>query len=115
MTMETFFLGVIAVATLAMALVQILVLIYAARAVKEAGKAVQSMQRAVEPIIASARQVSEDAARITSMAAKQVERVDSLVDGAMTALKAAIALVNFGRRGKGDTPPGEEDPGLFIG
>lgn len=113
MTTETVFLGIIALATLTMAVIQVAVLVYAAKAVREAGKAVQSMQKTIEPIIASARQVSEDAAKITSLAAKQVERVDSLVDGAMTALKAAVALVNFGKDGKRKS--GDDDDGLFIG
>lgn len=113
MTTETVFLGIIALATLTMAVIQVAVLVYAAKAVREAGKAVQSMQKTIEPIIASARQVSDDAAKITSLAAKQVERVDSLVDGAMTALKAAVALVNFGKDGKRKSR--DDDDGLFIG
>ncbi len=93
MSAEIVFLGIIALATLTMAVVQIAVLVYAARAVKQAGLAMKEMQRSIEPIIASARQMSEDAARITSLASKQVERVDSLVDGAMGALKAALGLL----------------------
>jgi hypothetical protein len=120
MTTEAFFLGAIALATVTMAVVQVAVLIYAARGMREAGKAVQQAQQALEPIVNSARQVSEDAARITSLAAKQVERVDVLVDAAVTTLKGAMALLNLRRgdrkRGDGQDPADEEeDDGLFIG
>ena len=120
MSAQTIFLGIIALATLTTAVVQIAVLVYAARAVKEAGKAVATFQKSLEPIIASARQVSDDAARITSLAAKQVERVDSIVDGAMGALQAALGLLTRFGRGKGpsggDGPGGQGgDEGLFIG
>jgi uncharacterized protein YoxC len=115
MSADTAFLGVIAFATLTMAVIQIAVLVYAARAVKEAGKAMREMQRSIEPIISSARQMSEDAARITSLAAKQVERVDSIVDGAMGALKAALGLVAKFGRPKGPSTGPDEDEGLFIG
>jgi uncharacterized protein YoxC len=118
MTTDTLFLAIIALATLTMAVVQVAVLVYAARGMREAGKAVQQAQQALEPIINSARQVSEDAARITSLAAKQVERVDTLVDAAVTTLKGAMALLNL-RRGERKRAEGEdldeEDDGLFIG
>lgn len=117
MSADTLFLGIIALATLTMAFVQIAVLVYAAKAVREAGKAMKEMQRAIEPIISSARQMSEDAARITNLAAKQVERVDSIVDGAMGALKVALGLL--GKFGRGKGPSGSSgndgDDGLFIG
>ena len=115
MSAQTVFLGIIALATLTTAIVQIAVLVYAARAVREAGKAMKEMQRAIEPIITSARQMSEDAARVTSLAAKQVERVDSIVDGAMGALKAALGLLTKFGRGKGPSGGGNDDEGLFIG
>ena len=117
MSAQTLFLGIIALATLTTAVVQIAVLVYAARAVREAGKAVQTFQKSIEPIIASARQVSDDAAKITSLAAKQVERVDNIVDGAMGALKTALSLLmKFGRgRGPSGGDGGGGDDGLFIG
>lgn len=115
MSAQTVFLGIIALATLTTAIVQIAVLVYAAKAVREAGKAMQTLQKSIEPIIASARQVSEDAARITSLATKQVERVDSIVDGAMGALKAALGLLTRFGRGKGPSGGGDGDEGLFIG
>lgn len=115
MSAQTLFLGLIALATLTTAIVQIAVLVYAARAVREAGKALQTLQQSIEPILASARQVSDDAARISSLAAKQVERVDSIVDGAMGALKAALGLLGKFGRGKGPSSSGDGDDGLFIG
>jgi len=115
MSAQTLFLGIIALATLTTAVVQIAVLVYAARAVREAGKAMQTLQKSIEPIINSARQVSDDAAKITSLAAKQVERVDSIVDGAMGALKTALSLLMRFGRGKGPSGGGDGDDGLFIG
>jgi uncharacterized protein YoxC len=115
MSADTAFLGIIALATLTMAVIQIAVLVYAARAVKEAGKAMKEMQRTIEPIILSAKQMTDDAARITSLAAKQVERVDSIVDGAMGALKAALGLVAKFGRSRGPSSGPDDDGGLFIG
>ena len=115
MSVQTIFLGIIALATLSTAIVQIAVLVYAARAAREAGKAIQTLQRSIEPILASARQVTDDAARISSLAAKQVERVDSIVDGAMGALKVALGLLGKFGRGKGPSASGDGDDGLFIG
>lgn len=115
MSAQTVFLGVIAVATLTMAIIQIAVLVYAARAVREAGKAMREMQQSIEPIITSARQMSEDAARITSLAAKQVERVDTIVDGAMGALKAALGLLTKFGREKRPSGGADDEEGLFIG
>ena len=118
MSAQTIFLGIIAFATLTMAVIQIAVLVYATRAARETVKTLQGMQRSIEPIIASARQMSEDAARITSLAAKQVERVDGIIEGAMGALKAALGLLTtFGKnRGSSDGGDGSGgDEGLFIG
>jgi uncharacterized protein YoxC len=116
MSAQTLFLGIIALATLTTAIVQIAVLVYAARAAREARKALETFQKSIEPIITSARQVSEDAAKITTLAARQVERVDSIVDGAMGALKTALSLLMRFGRGKGPSEggPGGDD-GLFIG
>ena len=115
MSAQTLFLGIIALATLTTAIVQIAVLVYAARAVREAGKAIETFQKSLEPIIASARQVSDDAARIASLASRQVERVDSLVDGAMGALKSALGLLTKFGRAKEPSGGGDSDDGLFIG
>lgn len=115
MSADTAFLGIIALATLTMAVIQIAVLVYAARAVREAGKAMKEMQRSIEPIILSARQMSDDAARITALAAKQVERVDSLVGGAMGALQTALGLLTKFGRSRGPASGPDDDGGHFIG
>lgn len=140
-TTEVWLLGVIAASTAVMAVVQILVLIAAGKAVREATRRMQDVQRGLEPILANARKASEDAARVTALALTQVERVDRLVDtvtvrvdetfsalrdvvlgplsngsAVLAGLKAALSAFAARRRRSSDADgDDEEDDGLFIG
>jgi len=78
-TLDTTFLGLIALSTAIMAAIQIGAIVFAARAAKAATKAVQQLQGDLAPILVNARKASDDAARMTGIALAQVERIDDLV------------------------------------
>ena len=71
-----FFLGVIAVATLATAVMQIGVLVTAGRLVRRIGRLVDVVEEEVKPILGHLNSIGRDASRAASLATAQVERVD---------------------------------------
>jgi len=72
------FLGVIAVATLAIAITQIAVIVAAGRAAKRLSEIAEEFQRDVKPLVANLNAVGRDAARAAQLATAQVERADRL-------------------------------------
>ena len=78
MTWTDVFLGVIAVATLVMAVVQVGVIIAAARLAGRVEQLADEVQRELKPIAAHLNAIGRDAARAASLAAGQVERADKL-------------------------------------
>jgi tetrahydromethanopterin S-methyltransferase subunit G len=74
------FLGVIAISVLAMAIGQIAAMVFAARAVRQAGERLGRIEETIRPIVANVQQISADAARATAIATAQVERAERLMD-----------------------------------
>jgi hypothetical protein len=136
------FLGVIALATLVMAAIQVGAIIYGARAAQRLEQTLGRVEADLKPVLERARQVSDDAARMSALATAQVERVDKVFQDLArrvdeTALLMQRALVTPAREGaalfsavraafvaiRGVTgavrrrPPAgvEEDDALFIG
>jgi hypothetical protein len=136
------FLGVIALATLVMAAIQVGALIYGARAAQRLEQTLGRVEADLKPVLERAKQVSEDAARMSALATVQVERVDQVFQDLSrrvdeTAVLMQRALVTPAREGaalfaavratfaaiRGVTgavrprPPAhvEEDDALFIG
>lgn len=72
------FLGVIAVATLSTAIVQVALLLAAAKLARRLEKLTDSVETDLRPIFAQLDSIGREAARATSMASQQVERVDVL-------------------------------------
>jgi ActR/RegA family two-component response regulator len=72
------FLGVIALATLVMAAIQVGALIYGARAAQRLEQTLGRVEADLKPVLERAKQVSEDAARMSALATVQVERVDQV-------------------------------------
>ena len=132
------FLAVIAVATLSTALVQIAVLVAAAKLAKKLDRMADSVETEIRPLFAHLDTIGREAARATALVTVQVERVDALlgdvgtrvdqtmatVQGALTmpAREGAALLAGFraimgaiadGRRQKA-RPRGEDDDALFI-
>jgi hypothetical protein len=131
------FLGVIAAAVLVMAIIQVAAIVFAARAARRVGEAVQRLERNVQPIVANLQSVSADAARASAAAAAQVERagrlmedlavrVDQTVSSAQEAIlrpaRDGLAFIEklrhmfFGGRSDAPRPSNvDEEDALFIG
>ena len=133
------FLGVIAVATLAIAIAQVGVIIAAGLMARRVGRMVEQIERDVKPLFGHLNAIGSDASRAVALATAQVERADKLfgeiagrveqtlsvvqasIDGParegramMGAFRAAIQALRElrharARQGRGD----DEDP-LFI-
>jgi hypothetical protein len=93
-TWSVVFLGVIAVATLATAVVQIWLLIAAGRLARQVGRFVDEIEREVRPIIGHLNSVSRDASRAAAIAVSQVERVDALVSDVAAKIDQTITTIH---------------------
>ena len=87
------FLGVIAVATLAIAIAQIVVIATAAAAVKRAGQLADQFEREVKPLFGHLNAIARDAARAAQLASVQVERADKLFADLSVRLEETMNLV----------------------
>jgi hypothetical protein len=135
------FLGVIAVATLVMALIQVGAILVALRVARQAQQMLATVQQEVKPLITKAHAIAEDAARTAALATVQAEKVDRLVTdltrrvdetatvvqeailmpareglAIVSALRAGLSALRGGRdmRPRHGRHADEEDP-LFIG
>jgi hypothetical protein len=70
------FLGIIALATLATAVVQIAVLVAAGRLARRVDRLVDQAERELRPLFDQLHAIARDAARAASLATAQVERAD---------------------------------------
>jgi hypothetical protein len=135
------FLGVIAFATLIMALIQVGAIVAALRLARQAQQVMTSMQQEVRPLIARANAIAEEASKTVALASAQARKIDKVVtdlsrrteetaailqQAIITPAREGIAIVAAIKAGLGalrgfrDLGPGhprhadEEDP-LFIG
>lgn len=72
------FLGVIAVATLLMAVVQVGVIVAAALLARRVSRLVAQVERDIQPLFGHLNAIGRDASRAAALAAAQVERADKL-------------------------------------
>lgn len=77
--MSDLFLGIIALAVVVMAAIQVAAVVFATRAARHVGKAVNRFEQDVKPIVANLKVVSSEAARASSSAASQVQRAEQLM------------------------------------
>lgn len=87
------FLGVIAAATLVMALIQVGAIIAALRVAKQAQDVLASVQRDVKPLIEKANAMAEEASRTVTLANLQAQKVDRLVTDLTTRIDETSAVV----------------------
>jgi hypothetical protein len=87
------FLGIIAVATLLMALVQVSVIICGLMIARKVSRIVTDIEREMTPIMQNLNAMARDAARATALAAGQVERVDKLFADLSLRLEQTAATV----------------------
>ena len=73
------FLGIIAISTLIMALIQVGAIIATLRVAREAKEVLASIRQDVRPLIAKATAIADDASKTVSLATVQVQKVDRLV------------------------------------
>jgi hypothetical protein len=135
------FLGIIAVATLLMALVQVSVIICGVMIARKVARIITDIEREMTPIMQNLNAMARDAARATALAAGQVERVDKLFadlslrleqtaatvqqviiaplrEGAavVAGVKAGLAVLKaLTRRSDASGARSEEEDALFIG
>ena len=133
------FLGVIAVATLALAIVQVGVFVIAGLAVRRVTKLIATVEEEMRPIFGHINAIARDASRATALATAQVERADQMfadlaarVDHALnevqaslgrparegramiSAFKAAFEAIRDMRRNRARNPRGDDEDALFI-
>jgi hypothetical protein len=88
------FLGVIAVATLAIAVAQIAVIVAAASAAKRVGQLADTFEREVKPLVGHLNAIGRDAARAAQLATVQVERADKLFADVAQRFEHTVASVD---------------------
>jgi hypothetical protein len=133
------FLGVIAVATLTTAIVQVQVLVAAGRLAQRLGRLVDDFEREMVPIFGHLNAIAKDASKAAAVATAQVERVDSLFTdltqrmeqmldafqatlavparegrAIMTALRATLQALHDGRGGRRRRSRADDEDALFI-
>jgi hypothetical protein len=96
-TPAVIFLGIIALATLVMAVIQVGVIVFALRVAKRVDALTSQVEHEIKPLLTNLTEVSQNAVRTSSLAAAQVERLDQLtanltrrVDETFTLVQAAI-------------------------
>jgi hypothetical protein len=135
------FLGVIALATFTMAAIQVGVIVYGLGMARRVNRLLSQVEQEMKPLAESINTIARDAARISSLATAQVDRIDRLVtdlttrieqtatsvqdailkplrDGAaiMSGVKAAIGVFReFTDRSGTNRGCADDDDALFIG
>ena len=110
MNWSTVFLGIIAVAMLASAIVQVSVLIAAGRITRRLDRIASQVEGEISPLIASLNAIGQDAARAASLATAQVERVDRLFGEAAQRLEATLSIIQTAI-----SAPAREGAALMVG
>ena len=117
--MTDLFLGIIALAVLVMAAIQVAAIVFAMRAARRVGEAVTRLEHDVRPIVANLQTMSSEAARVSAMAAAQVQRAERLIGEGLGVIQGIVAgLAPFRQAGAGSAKQpaaAEEDDPLFIG
>jgi hypothetical protein len=135
------FLGVIALATFTMAAIQVGVIVYGLGVARRVNRLLSQVEQEMKPLAESINTIARDAARLSSLATGQVERIDRLVtdlttrieqtattvqdailkplrDGAaiMSGVRAAVGILRELTQRSGPNRAGaDDDDSLFIG
>ncbi|MYI76075.1 MAG: hypothetical protein F4057_12510 [Acidobacteria bacterium] len=141
MELSTLFMGVIAVAVLALAVTQVATLLYGLRVVRRLDRMADQVEKDIMPVIDRVNAISGDITRATSLAVAQIERADQLFarfavraerlmtvgeDAVMEPVRRSAAIIQALRaaleslrRNPGKAaekaPADEEQEALFIG
>lgn len=138
--MTNVLLGIIAAAVVVMAVIQVAAIVFAMAAARRIGQVADRLERDLTPVVSNLQTVTSEAARMTALAAAQMERADRMfadfgrraehIMAAVPALlgpagkgfaflngiKAALAAIHELRRSsrRRSAHPDDEDA-LFIG
>ena len=142
--MDTVFLGAIATATAVMAVVQVGIIVFAARLARRVDRMVDVMETELKPALDRVNAIGGDMNRATSLAVAQVERADqlfarvaarvdrvtavtqdaviepfrhgsALLEGFRVALSVLRGSPSPGPQGDGMRPMADDEEALFIG
>ena len=91
--MNDLYLGLIALGVLVMAAIQVGAVVAALRAARRVGEMASRFEQDVRPIVVNLQKVSEEAARVSTLAATQVDRLDSLVANISRRVEETAATV----------------------
>lgn len=86
-------LAVMAGALVVMAIVQVVTLLVIAKAGRQAAQAAQQIQREMRPLIEKAHRIADDAAKVTALTLKQVERVDEMITSTSARVDATLDVI----------------------
>ena len=134
------FLGIIAVATLLMAVVQVGVIIGLLRTARQAQQILVTVQQEIRPLVSKVTAVAEEASRTATLATAQAQKVDRLVTdlarriddtavvvqqaivmparegmAIVAGLRAGLAAIRGFRERRDRHRQAEEEESLFIG
>jgi hypothetical protein len=87
------FLGIIALATLAMAVIQVGAIVAAARIARQAQQTLATVQQDIRPLLAKASAVADEASRTAAIATAQAEKVDKLLTELSARVEYTSAIV----------------------
>ena len=87
------FLGVIAIATLVMAVIQVGAIVAALKIARQAQDVLTSVHRDVKPLIAKASEIADEASKTAALATAQAQKVDTLVTDLTRRVNETSALV----------------------
>jgi hypothetical protein len=88
-----FFLGVIALATLATSAVQVAAIVYGWRLARRLNRLLSLVEQEMKPLSQSLNAIARDGSRISSLAVGQVERADRLITDLTTRLEETATTV----------------------
>jgi hypothetical protein len=87
------FLGVMAASLFVMAAIQIGLIIVGVKVARQMTVAIDDLRREIRPLSEKVNRIADDAARATSLAALQVERIDQMMSSTASRLDDALSVV----------------------
>jgi hypothetical protein len=88
------FLAVMAVSLTVMAAIQIGLIVVGIRIARQLGVAVDDLRREIRPLSEKVNRIADDAARVTSLAVLQVERVDHLLAATANRIDETLGILH---------------------
>jgi hypothetical protein len=97
------FLGIIAVAVLVMAVIQVAAIVFAMSAARRIGQAADRFERDLRPVVQHLQTITADAAKAANLAAAQMERADRLFADVSRRAEQMMSIIPnlIGPAGKG--------------